>query len=109
MTKLTYIAEPEALRSGAWVAVPPEEARRWAVYRIAWLPQKRGQSRPAPKRRLLATFFGPDAEACAFKLAARSTSLAGRRPPASKPKPPALYRSLTRQQWEAAQDERNWK
>lgn len=105
--KVTYTPEPERRLEGKWQPCAPSEAQRWAVYRKTWLPKRRGQARPKPQQRLLATFYGPDAEHCARQLVAHSISLGKRKPPTAR----GIYaRSLTKEQWlsaQRAQQERN--
>lgn len=100
-SKVTYTPEPERRLEGKWQSCSPHEAQRWAVYRKTWLPKRHGMTRPKPKVRLLATFFGPDAEQCARQLVAHSISLGKRKP---KPRPNVRYMSLTKEQWLAAQE-----
>lgn len=101
MPNLIYNAEPEKRLEGKWISCPPSEAKRWAVYRVLYRPKKRGQQRPAPSRRLLATFFGPNAEACARALVARSVAISKPRPAPKRRQ--TIARSLTQQQWLDAQ------
>lgn len=103
--KTSYTAEPQQRLDGVWQQCQPHQAARWAVIRTRWLPTKRGQARPAPKRKVLATFFGEHAEEAARDLVAHSLAISKKKPRNARNR--GIYASsLTKEQWLAAQEQR---
>jgi len=84
MSKVTYSAEPQHQVDGVWQLCLPHAATRWVVIRRTWLPQRRGQMRPAPRERILATFTGAGAADRARELTANAISKGKCKPKAAR-------------------------